>query len=129
MAVRTWFTCLITAQPIDKASTEWNSRAREPVHQVARLETVQFRAQVHFTSKGRPETTSAGVSEKTSGHLVVTQRELDRRGYVPARGDKITNIPGRAGVYYLTSITPKAHKQGRNNTLHLSFEDRQPVKQ
>lgn len=128
MAVRLYFTVEVTISPVDRDGTDWDRRAREPIHQVARSEDVILRVQVHFTSRNRPEFTAAGVVNKTSGHLVVLQKTLEAKGYTPTIGDRITDIPGETGIYYVTSATPKAHKNGRNRTVHINFEDRKPIK-
>lgn len=127
--VRLLFPCWVTVSPISKSTTRWNSAAREPVLQVARAaDDVQVRAQVEFITRRNPDTSpKTGVSEKTSGYLVVLVDEIATIPYAPKRGDKITAIPGEDGVFYVTYVTPHAHKGGRNRTLHLGFEDRQPV--
>lgn len=127
--VRLFFTCDVTISPIAKDETAWNELAREPVLQVARAaDNVIIKAQVQFTVRGNPEMSRGGVAEKTQGYLVVRVDQIAARGYTPQRGDKIVSIPGETGVYFVTSVTPRAHKGGRNRTLHIFFEDRQSVK-
>lgn len=128
--VRLHFTVDVTIEPIDRSATEWNTRAREPILQVAReVDPVVVRAQVQFTSRGDPAFTRSGIAEKTSGYLVVRVDDLEAMDYTPTRGDKITDIPGETGTYFITFIRPGAHKYGRNRILNLGFEDRAPVKE
>lgn len=126
--VRLFFTVDVTFSPLSKGTTRWNTPAREPVLQVASGTSVVVPAQVFFIARRAPGFTSrAGVVQTTTGYLVVLVDDLERLEYTPARGDRIVDIPGEDGIYYITRIDPRAHKFGRNQTLHLSFEDRAPV--
>lgn len=124
--VRLHFPVDVVIEPIDKDNTVWDNRAREPVHRVARIEQLTIKAQVQFTNRRIPEFNLAGVTENTLGHLVVLQSDLTRLGWEPQRGDKIVSITGKAGTYYITWCTPRAHKGGTNQTMHLGFNDRMP---
>ena len=126
--VRLLFPVNVTIEPLDKAGTDYDPVTREPVLQVARAATVTIPAQAAPIERGRLEVIDEGVTPRTTGYLVVLVDDCEARSYSPGRGDKITGIPGDTSVYFVVSVTPHAHKFGRNQTWHLNFEDRSPVK-
>ena len=125
--VRLLFPVDVEIEPVDKAATKYDSSAREPVLQVARGTTVTLPAQVEWTERNRPNPTRAGTQHKSRGYLVLLTRTLPTYSYTPKRGDKIVSIPNRPGKYFVTSITPHAHRNGVPQTLHLEFADRSPT--
>lgn len=125
--VRLLFPVDVEIEPVDKASTHYDDSAREPVLQVARAAAVTIPAQVEWTERNRPNPTRAGVQNKSRGYLVLLTRTLPPYSYEPKRGDKIVTIPNRPGIYFVTSVTPHAHRNGVPQTLHLEFSDRSPT--
>lgn len=125
---RLLFPVEVTIVPIDKASTEYNRLAREPVRQVARSPAITIEAQVSWTNLNRPNVERRGVEEKTSGYLVLRVVDLEEQGYTPVRGDRVTSIPGVIGDFYLTTFEPCATRGGAHTLLVAYFEDRQPTR-
>lgn len=126
--VRLLFPVTVTISPVDRAGTIVDTRAREPVLQVARGAPVSLSAQVQFTERAALEVERGGRSSRSRGYLVVLVDDVEALSYSPRPGDKVTDIPGESGTFFVTAVTPHAHKNGRNQTLHLDFEDRSPVK-
>lgn len=118
----------VTLSPIDTSATEYDRRAREPVLQVARAASVTLEAQVVWNSVGRASPNRGGIQEKSAGYLVFRQVDLDDAGYVPARGDRITSIPGYSGAWFFVSFEPAATRGGAPTLLIANFEDRQPTR-
>lgn len=116
----------VTIEPIDKASTEYQRDAREPVRQVARAAALTIEAQVVWTKLDSAVPTRGGVQEKASGYLVLRVEDLTAAGYTPARGDKVTSIPGVTGRWFFVSFEPAATRGGAHTLLIANFEDRQP---
>ena len=125
--VRLLFPVDVEIEPVDKSSTFYDDSAREPILQVDRNATVTVPAQVEWTDRNRPSQTRTGPQHKSSGYLVILTRTLPDLRYTPKRGDKIVTIPNYSGTYFVTSITPHAHRDGVPQTLHLDFSDRNPT--
>jgi hypothetical protein len=126
--VRLYHTVEITVSPVDTAATDYRTRAREPVLQVARATTLIIDAQVEWTERRRPNQGRSGREDKSIGYLVVLTRDLTTKGWTPTPGDKIVSIPDRPGTYYVTSATPHAHRRGKPRTMHVAFTDKVPAK-
>lgn len=126
--VRLLFPCDVVISPANRAGTIVDTRAREPVLQVARSADVTLPAQIEMTEAGRLELSAGGDTPRSVGYLVVLVDDCVARSYTPARGDKVKTLPGQSGTLYVASVTPHAHKGGRNQTWHLGLEDRNPVK-
>jgi len=126
--VRLLFPVKVTVSPKDDAATEVNTLAREPVLQVARSTDVKIKAQVEWTERRRGQQDRSGREDKSQGYLVVLTRDLAVKGWTPKYGDKIVDIPGEPGTYYVVSATPHAHRGGEHRTMHVEFRDRMPTK-
>lgn len=126
--VRLLFPVDITIEPIDKTGTDYDPITREPILQVARAATVTIPAQAAPIETDRLETTDEGPTLMSSGYFVILVDDCIARSYTPRDGDKITTSGGLAVRYFVTSVTPHAHKFGRNQTWHLNYEGREPVK-
>jgi hypothetical protein len=126
--VRLLFPVDVTVQPTDKANTEYNTLAREPVLEVARATSIVIKAQVEWAERKRGAQDRSGREDKSQGYFVVLTKDLTTKGWTPKYGDKITNIPDHPGVYYVISATPHAHRGGKSRTMHVEFRDRMPTK-
>lgn len=126
--VRLLFPVTVTIEPLDAAATITDPRTREPVFGVARKAAITIPAQVQFGVRAQRNLGDAGDAPTSLGYLVILVSDAATRSYTPVAGDRITNIPDHAGIYFVTSVTPHAHKGGRARTLHLAFSDRSPVK-
>lgn len=124
------FPVTISISPIDRVNTIRDDSRREPVLLTARSATaISISAQVQWTERGRREADQTGRLKKGNGYLIVLQRDLTSRSYVPDVGDKITSIPGETdGPWYLHSFEPCMHKRGRSQGLLLRFKDHMPAK-
>lgn len=126
--VRLLFPVDITIEPVDKPGTDYDPITREPILQVARAAVVTIPAQAAPVETDRLETSDNGPELVSVGYFVLLVDDCDARTYQPQAGDKITSSGGRSLRYFVTSVTPHAHKFGRNQTWHLNYEGREPVK-
>jgi hypothetical protein len=126
--VRLLFPCEVEIEPVDRAGTITAGAAREPVLQVKRKTTVTIDAQIEMTEADGLALGDGGVTPRSLGYLVILVDDALARSYTPARGDRVKTLPGQSGNLYVASVTPHAHKFGRNQTWHLGIEDRAPVK-
>ena len=118
----------VIVEPIDRSSTLYDEDTREPIYQVKRGTQVILEAQVQWTEYNRGSPGRGGVEHKSSGYLVFRQADLESLGYDPQRGDKIVEIPGFTGAFYMHSFEPAGHRRGRNQLLLAFFSDRQPTR-
>ena len=126
--VRLLFKVEVTVEPVDKTATEYNNLAREPVLQVARSTQVKINAQVEWTERRRKKENRSGLESKSQGYLVVLTKDLVTKAWTPKVGDKIVDIPGELGTYYVWSATPHAHRGGKHRTMHVGFRDQTPTR-
>lgn len=126
--VRLLFPVDVTVEPLNAAATITDPRTREPIFGVARSAAITIPAQVQFGVRAQRNLTDAGDAPTSLGYLVILVSDAEARSWTPIAGDKITDIPSHTGIYFVTSVTPHAHKGGRARTLHLAFADRSPVK-
>jgi hypothetical protein len=126
--VRLLFPVDIVIEPVDKAGTDYDPITREPILQVARAESVTISAQAAPIETDRLEVTDEGPEYVSSGYFVILVDDCTSRSYTPRVGDKITASGGLAVRYFVISVTPHAHKFGRNQTWHLNYESRDPTK-
>lgn len=116
----------VTIEP--KGTSEHDDRAREPIAFVQRVSSVTVKAQVQWTSYNRGDPDPIGIIERSAGYLVLDVLELERKSYTPVRGDKIAQMPGATGPFYLHAFEPSGYLNGVNYLLIAHFRDRRPTR-
>ena len=126
------FAILCDIEPIDRASTTYDTELQEPVGSTKRATFVTVSAQVKIETAEAPAANAAGIEERDSGYLLVRQIDIDRIGYAPKRGDRIIRIGTRTALdLYVTRKQYRGHwtDQGGHSLIRLHFADRHPTRQ
>lgn len=129
---RLLFKVEVTVEPIDKASTNYDDHAREPIRQARRkVDSIKIYAQVQWSSKDRVEPARGGSREHDRTYLVFLVKDLQKKGWTPAKGDRVT-IPNPplpdSKVYLDGGFEPCMHKNGQARGLLCFWTDRQPTR-
>jgi len=115
----------VTIQPIDPATTSYDTGAREQIPSVARKAAVTIPAQVHWSRLLDVEQTMTGNVEHYDGWLAFERADLEKYSYAPADGDRVTAIEGVKALLYLQpNAQQRGQYQGRHNLVRVFFRDR-----
>jgi hypothetical protein len=119
----------VTVKPIDRASTEQNTLAREPVKVLKRATTLTLQAQVQWARRNDPDAQRGGAVRHDAGYLICLVTGLDSAGWTPIQGDLITDIGAIANLaLYVTGSEPCMHYDGIHKGLMVNFADKRPAR-
>lgn len=119
----------VVIERLDRSTTVYDLRAREPVKGVSRLPAVTLQAQVSwgrsakFAYRGQGQ---GGLVAQASGYLVFRTADLDEAGVVLGQGDKVVTIAGRQGDVYLSEKIYAGHHYGEPQLEIWDFDDQAP---
>lgn len=137
---------------MDRATTLFDDKAREPVRQVTRkgiaagTTSITVKGQVSFYFSGAkldyPMYERGGVNEDTEGYVSFRFKDLVRAGllildadnhfqeFKLKRGDKIIQLDRRSVEFFVTGFKDFAHYPVLGQTMfHVNFSDRHPSTQ
>lgn len=117
------FTAIIEA--IDKSSTVYDRRSRQPIGDVARVR-YSIPAQHDSVHRMMPDWDQSGPSEQLRGRLIVRYVDIEAAGYTPRRGDKVVQMGTKSVEYYIVNIEQRGHWQNGPTFLRLYYSDRRP---
>ena len=98
----------ITITPRDNSETAYDPDSREAIGQVIRYGAeVRIKAQVRFQSKDSPDYRSD--EDESGNNLMFRYKDLRKRGYEPARGDRVTKVGHLDTNLYMDKFEPCGH--------------------
>jgi hypothetical protein len=80
---------------LDKANTNYDDDAREPIRVAKKKAEVTLNAQVKWTTDGEVVITPGGATVEITGYVLFETQELENKSIDPKFGDQITEISGK----------------------------------
>lgn len=118
----------VTVLPIDKASTPYDTDAREPIRSARTGTAIVIDAQPSFRQISRSKTAFEGLAADVSGYVLVRRKDLVAKGWTPKTGDVITKIGNDATRVYVQQPVNAGHwgDQAGSTLVRVYFGSRAP---
>jgi len=121
----------VLLERLNKASTVYDTNAKQPLRQTRRLAAVTLSAQISSTRDHRTAykfTAQGGAQAEAEGYLVLRRKDLEALSVSFQRGDKITSMAGNAVEYYVVGLQRAGHHHGQHQLEFWFYSDRRPAK-
>lgn len=121
----------VVIEQIDRASTLYDSDAREAVTQAARDAGITIPGQVKWGTQFGLEPTKTGPREDASGYVLFRRIDLDAASVTLQINDNIKKLGDVDADLYISRLEWIAHypSAGGPTMVKAHFVDRQPAKQ
>lgn len=117
---------ILTIEAVDKSSTVYHERFREPVGDVRRT-TLTIPAQRWNVHRQMPSFDQGGVSEQFRGWWTIRRVDTIKYGWTPTRGDKAIKFGAHVTELYINQIEPMGHWENGPELFRCYFSDRRPA--
>ena len=118
----------IELRQLNRSTTAWDDKAREPIGRAIRDKAVVLQAQVMYNRIELPIADFEGVRHDSKGKLLFRFIDLAAAGVTIARGDKITKIGNRDCDFFVSYFEDAGHYPEYTGAVFLAawFVDRDP---
>jgi hypothetical protein len=117
----------VELRQLNRSTTAWDHKAREPIGRVIRNPAVLLQAQVLYNRIELPIADFEGVRHDSKGKLLFRYTDLAAASITIARGDKITKIANRPSEFFVSYFEDSGHYPEYGAVfLAVWFVDRDP---